>query len=215
MATRAHALRDYSLAAPSSRPRRQVWIDPGEDEVVLPRGRSERVGGALIVSAVLATALVGGAAYAIYWSAPPQLSESQAAPLEKTYSEDPLVGRANMARALAGPARSTPPAPLAEGQAAATAGVPAREASSEAVIFDDSAPGFQQSLPQPSVDERARTQSALAEPSSADEALPRPEAPSGGESQPLYPPLTTPPEMVEPPSLPEPSLPRLDPDNPY
>ena len=219
MAARAHAIHDYSFAGASARPRRQVWLRDDDDEVVLPRGRGSSITGALVVSALLATAFVGGATYAIYRSAPPPtaaLAETPSVPLQKEWQADPMFAQANVAKALRPPAPATPAAavPVASPDSEANSDVPAGSARMQAqepreVILNDSAPGFQESLPQPTQEpsrsEPALTQPVLPEPGTPEPALPRTETP--------YPPVTTPPEMVQPTS-PEPES-RTDPENPY
>jgi hypothetical protein len=217
MAARAHAVHDYSFAGASERPRRQVWLRE-DDEVVLPRGRGSQVTGALVLSAVLASALVAGAAYAVYWAAPPELAATPAAaPLTKEWRPDDAVTRANVLKALRGPAAATPAAaaPLAtEEPADAPPVTQAAPQERDEVIIDDSAPGLQESLPQPAAPQTADQQPTLTQPMLPDPILPKKETPDAPEAP--YPnPTTTPPEMTNPPADSWPDLPKLDPQNPY
>jgi hypothetical protein len=216
MAARAHAVHDYSFAGASERPRRQVWLRD-DDEVVLPRGRGSQVTGALVLSAVLASALVAGAAYAVYWAAPPELAAAPAAaPLSKEWQLDNTVTQANVFKALRGPAAATP----------AVAALPASEEPADVpqasqaaprereTIIDDSAPGLQESLPQPATPRTPDQQPTLTQPMLPDPILPNKETPASPEAP--YPnPTTTPPEMTDPPADSWPDLPKLDGQNPY
>jgi hypothetical protein len=225
MAARAHAVHDYSFAGASQRQRRQVWLRD-DDEIVLPRGRGTQITGALLLSAALASALVGGAAYAVYRAtaptaqAPVQLGPAPAgAPLFKEWQPDRALEQANVARAMQGPALATPAVAQAvapsddEGNLPEAAPAMARERESREVIIDDSSPGLQESLPQPPAPDVAE-QPELTQPSLPDPILPKKEAPSSPDSP--YPnPTTTPPEMSQPPADSWPDLPKLDTNNPY
>jgi hypothetical protein len=216
MAARAHAVHDYSFAGASERPRRHVWLRDDDDEVVLPRGRGTQVTGALVLSAVLASALVAGAAYAVYSAAPPELSQAPAAaPLLKEWQPDPALTQANIAKAMQGPAIATPAveAPMATEATADVLQAPPVPSREREVILDDSAPGFQETLPQPPTPNVAE-QPALTQPQLPDPILPKKEAPTSPDSP--YPnPTTTPPEMSQPPADSWPDLPKLDTQNPY
>lgn len=217
MAARTHPIHDYSFARDSERPRRQVWLrnDRDDDEVVLPRGGGTQITGVLVLSAFLASALVAGAAYAVYWAAPPQLSEGPAAaPLVKEWHPDPALSQANIVDAMQGPAAAAPAvnAPtISETTSDASQAAPA--AARDDVILNDSAPGFQESLPQsPTPDVAAQPE--LTQPTLPEPILPRKEAPASPDSP--YPnPTTTPPEMTQPPADSWPDLPKLDTGNPY
>lgn len=225
MAARAHAVHDYSFAEASPRPRRQVWLRDDDDEVVLPRGRGTQITGALLLSAALASALVAGAAYAVYRAtapsgpAPAQLGPAPAgAPLFKEWQPDGALAQANVARALQGPALARPavasavPSDDASDAPAAAPAVP-RERQSREVIIDDASPGLQESLPQPPAPDVAE-QPELTQPSLPEPILPKKEAPASPDSP--YPnPTTTPPEMSQPPADSWPDLPKLDTNNPY
>jgi hypothetical protein len=227
MAARAHAVHDYSSIGASERPRRQVWLrDEDYDAVVLPRGHQGSISGALILSAVLASVLVGGAAYGVYVATTPaaaKMAETPAIPLDKSWQVDPAVTQANVAFALKG-------RPVAQTAAAAAAPIltpadlPAlqsRQAELPAssldgqhilrkeVVLDDAAPGFQESLPQPNVQT-----APLVDPKLPEAVMPKPEAPVLPE--PPYPnPTTTPPEMTQPPVDSGLGTPKTDPQNPY
>lgn len=206
MVARAHAIHDYSFAGAPARPRRQVWLQDDE-EVVLPR--ESRTGAVLIMSAIVASALIAGASYFVYRTAPPVLAETPTAPLLKSWEPDAAMTQATALRALQGPALavqsvdSVTPAEPAELDS-----VPQQSPRSREVTIDDSAPGLQESLPQPA----------------GSEQLPASEAPSTTDAPPssaappaIYPdPTTTPPEMVEPPSAsPQAPVLDLDAENPY
>lgn len=220
MAARTHSVHDYSFARDSERPRRQVWLrdDRDDDEVVLPRGRGTQITGVLVLSAFLASALVAGAAYAVYWAAPPKLSEGPAAaPLVKEWHPDPALSQANFAKAMQGPAAAAPAvdAPtISETTSEASHAAPAvAHDRDDEVILNDSAPGFQDSLPQ-SPKPNVAEQPELTQPTVPDPILPKKEAPANPDSP--YPnPTTTPPEMTQPPADSWPDLPKLDTGNPY
>lgn len=217
MAARAHAVQGYSYAGVSERPRRQVWLrDEDYDAVVLPRGHESSISTTLVISAVLASVLVGGAAYAVYRVTAPTaaaMAETPALPLDRSWEVDPAVTQANLAFALKGrPVMSVAAAqpiltpadlPAQSLQSTGEAEVPASSLDGQGilrkeVILDDSAPGFQESLPQPNVSESV---------------MPKPEAPTLPNAP--YPnPTTTPPEMTQPP-LDSVGTPRVDPENPY
>jgi hypothetical protein len=230
MAARAHAVHDYSFSKSSDRPRRQVWLrDEDYDPVVLPRGREGSLSGGLILSAVLASVLVGGAAYALYWaSAPavPAMAATPALPLQKTWEVDPAVTQANVAFALQGrpiAQAAAAPAPVVSPEdLPTTKAMPSREMTADElerresrsqsnkseVILDDSAPGFQESLPQSD-----QQTAPLVDPAVPDAVTPKPEAPATPD--PRYPdPTMTPPEMTQPPLDNGANSPK-DPANPY
>jgi hypothetical protein len=206
MVARAHAIHDYSFAGAPTRPRRQVWLQDDE-EVVLPR--ESRTGTVLVMSAIVASALVAGASYFVYRTAPPVLAETPTAPLLKSWEPDAALTQATALRALQGPALAVPSVEsLAPDQGAEPGEVLQQSQGSREVIIDDAAPGLQQSLPQPA----------------GNDQLPASEAPSTTDAPPssaappaIYPdPTTTPPEMVEPPSAsPQAPVLDLDAENPY
>jgi hypothetical protein len=199
MAARAHAVHDYSFAGTSARPRRQVWIQD-EEPVVLPRGRSEARGGAvLVISALLASVLVAGATYAVYRTAPPELAETPTAPFTGTWEPDPALTQASALNALLGPAMAVPGVDSSPSEAASATDVPTQTGAPREVLIDDSAPGLQQALPQPAPEPNLNT-----EPPSSTPAATYPN------------PTITPPEMVAPPSS-SPEAPTSDSsgENPY
>jgi hypothetical protein len=210
MVARAHVVHDYSFAGASVRPRRQVWLQDDEP-VVLPRGNSEaRSGAVLIVSALLASVLVAGATYGVYRTAPPELAETSTLPFTKTWVPDAELIRASTTNALLGPAQAVP---SVEGAASAApteplylGDLPQPRSQSNEVTIDDSAPGLQEVLPQPTPDQPALLQ---------DPVRPQ-EIPPSASPQVPYPSPTTPPEMVAPSgSSPEAPAVDLDQENPY
>lgn len=213
MAAKAHAIRNYSFAGFPERPRRQVWLQDDE-EVVLPRGRNSQISGVLVLSALLASALVGGATYAIYRSAPPELSETATLPLATNWQIDPTFGHASFVKAMQGPALAAvapqlTPAPTDESPVAALA--PRRGFAQREVVIDDSSPGLQEALPQPS--ENRQPQPALTQPMLPPDPIVPEKAPALPDIP--YPsPTMTPPEMTEPhdDGL---GSPKLDLDSPY
>lgn len=203
MASRAHVFPDYSYGREVSRRRRPVVFQTN-DPVVLPRSRSWDINGGLIAAAAAATLLVAGATYAVFYSEPTRLAETEAASLQREYQPDSDWARVNALKALSGPVVATPRAVEmstlpTEATAPSTpssfdSGAGLMPASRSEVIINDSAPGVQDSLPQPSE----------AQPSLAP-----------------YPnPTTTPPDAIAPreesttPGL-ESTTPALDNENPY
>lgn len=107
MASRAHVIHDYSFPVAPARQRRAVWLH-SDDEVVLPRSRPSSGAAALFVSALVASALTAGLAYAVYVSDVPALSVTEAAPLTRSFEADSSVTRANVTNQLSGPAYAVP-----------------------------------------------------------------------------------------------------------
>lgn len=164
MASRAHVIHDYSFHGDTPRQRRPVRFQTN-DPVVLPRSSSWDINGGLILAALAATALVTAGTYAVYNTAPPALAETPTAPLERDYQPDAEVAHANALKALSGPTLAAPDAPkpvsslplesqdTSSGSGTTTTATPSstssRSGDSE-VIVNDSAPGAQDSFPQPS-----------------------------------------------------------------
>jgi len=183
MASRAHVIHDYSLVGAPERPRREVRFQTN-DPVVLPRHHGTGITAGLIGAGAVAIALVAGATYAVYYTGLPTLAETPALPVVSQWQPDQQVISARVANVLTGPAvavRDLAIPGIADGYA------------EPQVIVNDSAPGAQESFPQP------------AQPSlSTTPAAPYPN------------PTTTPPDGLAPPDTsPETPTPALDPDNPY
>jgi hypothetical protein len=204
MASRAHAIHDYDydhdVRHGSERPRRQVSYRSSEDPIEIPRGHNRDGGGlAIAVSALIASSVILGGAYAIYVGPPPAMAATPALPLYPTWQRDDQPQKAELQRALQGPALAVPnagPAGTLEEQvnetpvhAAAPAVAPgARGPSggSPEVIIDD-----RYQLPQP--------------------ALQAPQM----EPAPYPDPIKTPPDGVGPSLDLDAPTPALDPENPY
>jgi hypothetical protein len=184
MASRAQAI-DYSFQGRAPRPRRPLRFQTS-DPVVIPRSRDWEISGGLIAAALAATALVAGATYAVYYTAPPALAETPALSLERDYEPNHDFARASAITALSGPAVAAPDAPHLMSEPLITPETSSDVPNRSEVMIDDSAPGIQETLPQPVENQPTTT----------------PAAP--------YPnPTTTPPEALAP--TPDPA----DPENPY
>src|ERR1041384_4661707 len=156
MASRAHAIPSYSFEREVSRRRRPVVFQTN-DPVVLPRSRSWDINGGLLAAAAAATLLVAGATYAVYYTEPARLAQTEAAPMERDYVPDGELARVHALKALSAPAVAAPvaapvesmsvPQAPAESSFDSAAGLMPRTSSE--VVIDDSAPGVQDSLPQP------------------------------------------------------------------
>jgi hypothetical protein len=206
---------EHPRSAAAAPPRRQVWSG-GDEEVVLPRGRSRNGGGALMVSALLATALVAFAAFTVHRLALPSLAETRAEPLEKTYEPDALAARATMVRALTGPVQSTPP-----WSDRAQLGVRSAEAPPPTKAYEAGTASGTSLAPADTEAASAGAWPSSAEPVATEERGDiddlTPVLPGAGSfpgERPVYPnPTTTPPEMVAP-TKPETTAPSFD-SNPY
>jgi len=152
MATRAHAIPSYPFERDVSRRRRPVVFQTN-DPVVLPRGRSWDINSGLIAAAAAATLLVAGATYAVYYTEPSPLAETPSASLEREYVPDADFGRLNAMKALSGPQLAAPVAAPLESTSVAPpssqSGAASMSRDDHEVIINDSAPGVQDSLPQP------------------------------------------------------------------
>lgn len=203
MASRAQVIHDYGLGRGSERLRRDVSYRSSEDPIDIPRGRSSSGGGlAMAISALIASSVILGGAYAIYAGPPPPMAVTAAAPLSPTWRLDAQPVQAAVTEALHGPARAVPHSDLAStaeeqtalsddpGGTAATGGTPAPSsppatAGSREVIIDD-----RHQLPQP-----------------ATAPEPQPE---------IYPdPVKTPADAIGPELDLDKASPGLDPENPY
>ncbi len=152
MASRAHVINDYSFrdSPTHRRPLRFQTNDP----VVLPRSRSWDINGALIGAALAATTLVAGATYAVFYTEPTRLAATPAVSIERDYQPNSDWARVNVMKALSGPVVVTPSVvqplmsttPVAEMSSAPTADTVPNPSE---VVIDDSAPGAQDTFPQP------------------------------------------------------------------
>lgn len=204
MASRAHVLHDYSFGKRPGRARREVWYG-AEEPVTLPRAGLLRASGGPLLAGLTAAVLIAGSAYAVLYTPPPAMAITPTTPLTREFVPDPQLARANVDNQLSGPAQGVPEtdrlgAPFAADEPLFSGD---RERGSE-VLIDDSAPGAQQSFPQPS--------STQSDPSAAppESVLPdtTPQAP--------YPdPTLTPPEGIAPDTAPSAPSPGIDPENPY
>jgi hypothetical protein len=183
MASRAHAIHDYSLIGAPERHRRQVRFETN-DPVVLPRHHATGITAGLLGAGAAAIALVAGATYAVYYTGLPSLEETPAVATVNDWHPDQQITAAQLTNVLSGPTiavRDLPIPGIADGY------------NEPQVIVNDSAPGAQETFPQP------------AEPSmSTAPAAPYPN------------PTTTPPEGMAPPEAsPQTPTPAVEPDNPY
>jgi hypothetical protein len=193
MASRAHSIHDYFGHA-SERPRRAVRY-PGRDEpVVLPRDRSASATAVLIASAVLATSVIGGGAYAVYAGAAAPLSNTPAASLTPSWQPDDEPFRAKNLELLYGRTQARPSIATVPEAPEETA-TPSPLSAPDPLFIDDSRSGSQPKA------------------QSAPQRVPaEPDAPR----QPYPNPTSTPPDAIAPPNVsPELPTPLLDPENPY
>lgn len=205
MASRAQVFPEFSYGREVSRRRRPVVFQT-HDPVVLPRSRSWDINGALIAAAAAATLLVAGATYAVFYTEPSRLNATETPSLQREYTPDSHWARVNAMKALSGPIVAAPRAVEMSSSPADTSAPSSFDSGSglmpadgsftpstslaprtgSEVVIDDSAPGVQDSLPQP-----AENQPSLAP----------------------YPnPTTTPPDAIAP--APE-STPAVEGENPY
>ncbi len=193
MASRAHVIHEYPFARQSPRPRRQVWYRSSADPVVLPRGGSGGISAALVVSALIASSVIAGGAYAVYFAGAgaPAMVETPAAPVDARWEPDIEPIRANVVRALQGPVVSVPSVTSGP-QAPLETDTPSAGAGRDDYFIDDS-----KQLIRP-------------------EPQPVPRSPDSPRQLPYPNPTTTPPDAVAPPDVtPEIPTPALDPENPY
>jgi hypothetical protein len=210
MASRAQAIHDYSFGYARTRPRHEVWYPADEDPVVLPRSEHWSGSGVLAAAAAVATVLVVGFGYVMYTMSQPTLRPTQESGIVSSWQPDPEIARSKALIAAVGPSLSLrsiaePPseqvAPQADSPNVVT--TPTRSnavvGGSSEVLINDSAPGAQESFPQPSTVDSGKVT-----------------APSDATAPPaVYPnPTTTPPDQVAP-ATPEAPAPSLDPENPY
>jgi hypothetical protein len=103
MASRAHAINNYSFGNGHARPRRQLWFRSDADPVVLPRTSLLRAGGGAFATAFAMGALLLGSAYAAYHQPLPQLAETPAIPLTDAWQPDAMFASAQLTNVLQGP----------------------------------------------------------------------------------------------------------------
>src|SRR5688500_3415054 len=108
MASRAHVMHDFGLGRASERPRREVWYRSSEDPIVILRGSSSSSGLAMLISAVIASSVILGGAYAIYVGPPATMARTEAQPLTPSWQLDAQPHRANVETVLRGPAQVVP-----------------------------------------------------------------------------------------------------------
>lgn len=149
MASKAPVFPHHAYGPAVPRQRRPVHFQ-AHDPVVLPRSRDWDLSAGLIGAAAIATLLVTGATYAVYYTEPPRLTPTEAPALEREYLPQGDVARVNVARALSGPVAAAPSAAAYQRSGpAATPSAPSPLSSDREVSIDDSAAGVQESLPQP------------------------------------------------------------------
>ena len=199
MASRAHAIHDYSFGGARSHRRRQLWFR-ADDPIKLPKNSLWAAGIGALATAVATAAIVAAGAYAVSHAAPVRLSETPTlAPIENWQPDLGLVDQAAVVNLLQGPALAVPdkaqlPLDKVDEPAAASTSPDSRE-----VIIDDS-----KLYP---LDESKRYPRTA-----PPEELPAP-----------YPnPTTTPPDAIAPPGTVAPPVmtpaeptPSLERDNPY
>ncbi len=207
MASRAHVIHDQSLGNyPVQRQRRAVWLHRDE-EVVLPRSRDTSGAGALLISALIASALTAGLAYAVYVGDAPTLAVTEAAPLTSSWEPDTSFLRASVTNQLSGPALSavSKEAPMIMPEAG-MADVPAESESA--------AQGSSSALTSADDEWSPRTQPAPIEEQQPSEPQLGSSVPDDGAAP--YPnPSTTPPDGFAPPRTQPQAPPPADPENPY
>ena len=141
MASRAHAIHDYSLGG-AARHRRPVRFQT-DDPVDLPRSHGTGITGSLVGAGMLALALVAGATYAVYYTGMPVLAETPAQAVVSEWLPDEQATRAQLTNLLSGPAvavRDLPIPGIADGY------------NEPQVIVNDSVPPAQETFPQPTPD---------------------------------------------------------------
>jgi hypothetical protein len=200
MASRAHVIPhfDYDHGRGSERPRRQVRYQ-SDDPIEIPRGRSRDGGGlAVAISALIASSIILGGAYAIYLGPAPTMAATPTLPLYPTWQQDSQPQQAMVQRALQGPAPATvgaaAPSTLEE-QAAGTP-QPALASPPEPVRTPSS------SSPEVIIDDRYQL------------PQPAPQAPTM-EPAPYPDPVKTPPDGIGPTLDMSAPTPGVDPENPY
>jgi hypothetical protein len=207
MASRAH-VHDYYEYAPPERPRRAVYYPGHDDPVVLPRDRSASA--VLIVSGLVATAVIAGGAYALFAGVPPPpMRETETPALVPTYQLDDQPLKAKRFEVLGGPARAVPA--VVGGSQPAEA---AEDAAETETVDTPAAPGARTPPPEVRLEpEPVPRPRPMPAPAQAPALPPEPET---RKELPYPDPTTTPPDAIAPPgSSPESPQPLLDADNPY
>jgi hypothetical protein len=193
MASRAHAVRQYSFGSTAPGARREIWYRR-EDPVVLPRSRGWSIDYRLIAAALAASALVATATYGAYYTAPPALAETPTESANREWQPDTALASASATKALNGPLFAAPSVSTVE------------QPPSEEVFFDGANTGTQESLtPDPSSRGSATDlpDPSRLQPSLSQEPIPYPN------------PTTTPPDAIAPTETPANEPAETDPDNPY
>jgi hypothetical protein len=205
MASRAH--HDY-YGFPPDRPRRAVHYSGRSDRsdpFVAPRDDGAGASAVLIASAVAATAIIVGGAYAVYAGVPPPpMGETHALPLVSDYRVDDEPVKARLAELLLGPAQAVPSLGTTS------------ESTEETDTPENATPAPQVRTPRAEVRvEPAPVPRARPIPAPAPTA-PLPSDPGTPKEVPYPDPITTPPDAIAPPDTnPELPQPLLDPENPY
>src|SRR5262245_11562539 len=94
MASRAHVIHDYDYdydyvpRREVERARRQVLYRSSDDPIEIPRGSSSSFGGMLAISAVVASSVILGGAYALYAGPPPVMAGTPTLALTPTWQLD-------------------------------------------------------------------------------------------------------------------------------
>jgi len=197
MASRAHVMHDYGLGRASERPRREVWYRSSEDPIEIPRGGSSSGSLAVVISAVIASSVILGGAYAIYIGPPAPMARTAVQPLTTTWQLDAEPHRAAVVKALRGPAQALPilePTMMTTEEQESASAAPGGS-------FTPSNPPAATSSPEVIIDDRYQLPQA---------------APAPAPQPAVYPdPVKTPAEAIGPElDLDKPS-PSVDPENPY
>ncbi|HKY39355.1 MAG TPA: hypothetical protein VJN18_25630 [Polyangiaceae bacterium] len=196
MASRAH-VHDYYGQVPE-RARRVARYPARSDPVIVPTDKSDSVSSILVASALIATAVILGGAYAVYAGVPPPpMAETPTPPFERAYQLDEQPLKAQVFAVLVGPAIAAP-----------SVGAVTPEPAEQAEDLESFTP--------PALTSPRRTAPELAPlPAAPDASQAAPDA--APQPPPTYPnPTTTPPDAVAPPNTsPEQPVPLLDPENPY
>jgi len=207
MASRAHAVRHYSIGNVATQPQRDVWYRR-EDPVVLPRSRGWSLDYRLVAAALAASALVTAATYALFYTAPPTVAETAELPFNGTWSlSTDTLESAHVTRALSGPAFAARDVPSAQ------------QGAEPEVFFDEAAAAAEQQSSSNGMSTAPELSPAPVQPLSPPEVYPKPSVPTDTPRDvtpaPYPNPTTTPPDAVAPPEMSPLDAPKLDSENPY
>jgi hypothetical protein len=195
-------MHDYGLGRASERPRRQVWYRSSEDPIEIPRGSSSSGSLAMVISAVIASSVILGGAYAIYVGPPATMARTEVQALTPTWQLDTQPQRANVEKVLRGQAPLVPNvAPSTTEQQEAAPAVPGSSVATPTAPAAPSNPPASTRSSEVVIDDRYQ----LPQPSAAPETQPQ-----------VYPdPVKTPAEAIGPELNLDKPTPALDPENPY